>query len=134
MSNLQTVQGTYAAFGRVDILGILSYLADRADWEYAYAKTPNEVPWLQPRRDKAGVAKFFESLGALEITRFIPKGFLEGSDVVVALFDIEATVKRTGNRIVETDEAHIWRFNRDGKVVAFRHCADTHQQLMALKG
>lgn len=134
MSNLEVVQDVYAEFGRGDVPAILDKLADDVDWEYAYRVMPNPLPWLQPREDKAGVAKFFESLGSLEFHAFTPKAFLEGAGLVVALIDLEATVKETGKRIVETDEAHIWHFNEAGKVVRFRHCADTYQQTMAYNG
>lgn len=64
MSNLQTVQEIYAAFGRGDTSAILDKLADDVDWDYGYWDAPNPVPWLQAQRGKAGAAKFFESLGA----------------------------------------------------------------------
>jgi ketosteroid isomerase-like protein len=131
MSNLKTVQDIYQAFGRGDVSAILDKIEDSVDWEYAYTVAPTLVPWLQPRKDKNGVAQFFESLAALEFHQFIPKTFLEGPGLVVALCDLEATVKETGKRIIETEEAHIWHFNEAGKVVRFRHCADTYQQVMA---
>lgn len=56
---------------------------------------------------------------------------LEGPDLVVALIDLEATVKETGKRIVERDEVHIWHFDEAGKVVRFRHCVDIYQHAMA---
>lgn len=135
MSDLQVVQDIYAAFGRGDIPAILEKLADDVDWDYAYRAAPNPVPWLQPQRGKAGVAGFFQSVQAnLEIHRFAVNALAEGPGVVVALFDIEATVKPTGKRIVEQDEAHIWHFNEAGQVVRFRHCADTYQQVLASTG
>lgn len=130
-SNMETIQQIYEAFGRGDIPTILAKMADNVDWEYAYRKAPNPVPWLQPRTNKAGVGQFFESLASLEFHRFVPNAILEGPDLVVALIDIEATVKKTGKRIVEQNEAHIWHFDKAGKVVRFRHCADTYQQAMA---
>ncbi len=133
MSNIEVVQGIYEALGRGDLPAILDQVADVVDWEYAYRTAPNDVPWLQPRDDKAGIEKFFESLVALEIHSFTPKTLLEGPGLVVALCDIDFTVKKTGKRVVEVDEAHIWHFNDEGKVVRFRHCADTHQNLMACK-
>jgi hypothetical protein len=135
MSNIRTVQDIYAAFGRGDIPAILDKLADDVDWDYAYRSAPNPLPWLQPQRGRTGVGGFFKSVqDNLEIRRFAVNALTEGSSVVVALFDIEATVRRTGKPIVEHDEAHIWHFNEAGKVVRFRHCADTYQQVMAYQG
>jgi ketosteroid isomerase-like protein len=133
MSNVTAVRSIYAAFGRGDILAILDKLAEDVDWDYAYRAVANPIPWLQPQRGKEGAAAFFRALQEnLEIHRFAVSAPAEGSDLVVALFDIEATVKATGKRFVEQDEAHVWRFNDAGKVNRFRHCADTYQQAVAL--
>ncbi len=59
----------------------------------------------------------------------IPYGFH-----VVALFNVELTVKATGKRVVEEIQVHLWHFNPAGKVVRFRHRADTHQHQMAWRG
>ena len=131
MSNLKTVQEIYAAFGAGDVPTILSKLADDVDWEYGPGST--DVPWLQRRRGPAAVAGFFESLGALEANKFAPKQLLEAGDVVVALIDIDFTVKANGKRIAEEDEMHLWRFNAEGKVARFRHGADTHMHHLAIK-
>ena len=131
MSNIKAVQDIYAAFGRGDIPAILDRLADSIEWEYGFA--PNEVPWLQLRRGRAEVGEFFESLNALEFHKFEPKTFLEGSGLVVALLNFEVTVKHTGKRIVEEDEAHIWHFDVSGQVIRFRHCLDTYQHVTAYR-
>ena len=130
--NLKVVEQIYAAFGKGDVPAILAKLADTVDWDYAYRAAPNPIPWLQPRLGVGGAAEFFKSVQAnLEIHRFAVSALAQGPGVVVALFDIEATIKRTGKRIVEQDQAHIWRFNEAGKVVRFRHCADTYQHAKA---
>lgn len=131
-TNSNTVREIYEAFGRGDIPAILDKLDENVEWEYAYG--PNEVPWLQPHQGRNEAGKFFESLGATEIHSFVPKAILEGDKVVVALVDITFTVKKTGKKVVEQDEAHVWRFDDAGKVVRFRHCADTHQNLQAYRG
>lgn len=132
MSNIKIVQSIYEAFGRGDVPFIVSQMAPEVVWEYGSA--PHDIPWLQPQQGPAGVAKFFENLAAVEFHKFVPKVLLEGPDLVVALTDLEVTVKKTGRRIVETDEPHIWHFNKNGKVVRFRHAADTLQHLNAFKG
>ena len=135
MSNIKVIEEIYASFGRGDIPAILRHLAEDVEWEYAYRAAPNPVPWLQPRREKTGVAEFFKSLqDNLDIHRFGVNALAEGANLVVGIIDIEMTVKRTGKRIAEHDEAHIWRFNDAGMVVRFRHCADTYQQALALDG
>jgi ketosteroid isomerase-like protein len=65
----------YAAFGRGDIPAILSQLAETIEWEYGMSNAG--VPWLQPRRGRAEVPRFFESLNAFDLQKFQPKTFLE---------------------------------------------------------
>ncbi|RMD92020.1 MAG: hypothetical protein D6814_17540 [Calditrichaeota bacterium] len=73
-------------------------LADDVDWDDAHQESPNPVLWLQPQGGKKGVTGFFQIVQEnLEIYRFGVNALAEGSDAVVALFDFEAAVKRTGN-------------------------------------
>jgi uncharacterized protein len=129
VSNLQTVQEMYAAFRRGDIPAILSRLAESVEWEYGPVSTT--VPWLQRRRGRDGAAAFFASLAEIELRRFAPKEFLEGDGIVVVLLDVEFTVRATGQRVVEEDEIHVWRFDSGGQVVRYRHGVDTHLHQLA---
>src|SRR5262245_21721900 len=125
----------YEAFGRGDVPAILACLADDVEWEYGANST--DVPWLQPRRGRAAVGGFFESLAAIEIHKFVPKAIMDvlivDKPVVVSLVDLEATVRATGRRWLEEDEVHIWHFDANGKVRRFRHRVDTHQTWLAFK-
>lgn len=132
MDNVKTIHEIYAAFGRGDISAILDRLADGIEWEYGAAT--DGVPWLQPRRGRGEVAAFFESLRLLDIRKFAPKMLIEGPGVVVALIDVELTVKKTGKPIVEEDEVHLWHFNAEGRVIRFRHRVDTQQHVAAYRG
>lgn len=132
MTHIETVQRMYEAFGRKDVPAILQHLADDVDWDYGLTST--DVPWLQRRRGPAEVGQFFQSLAALEFHKFQLTNILGSGNLVVALFDLEVTVRATGRRIVEEDEVHIWYFNDEGKVSRFRHRVDTHQHLLALRG
>src|ERR1700730_6716089 len=132
MSNLQTTQEIYEAFGRGDVPAILSKLSETVDWEYGASSS--EVPWLQHRQGPDGAAAFFSSLAAIQIQRFTSKKFLDGGNVVVVLVDIEFTVTATGKRVVEEDEVHIWHFDDQGKVIRFRHRVDTQQHALAYRG
>jgi len=132
MTGAQTVQQVYELFGKGDIPGILAKLAPDVEWEYGEAST--DVPWLQPRGGREAVAGFFQSLLAIEFHSFVPRTILESGRTVVALVDLDATVKATGARVVELDEVHIWHFGDDGLVRRFRHRADTHLQWQAYHG
>ena len=128
----QTVEEIYAAFGRGDVAAILDRLDESVEWEYG--AQPGDVPWLQPRHGKDGAAEFFASLAVLEIHSFVPKAILGRDRLVVALVDVEATVKATGKRFTEEDEVHLWHFGDAGRIVRFRHRVDTLQQHNAWKG
>ena len=129
MSHVKTVQSIYDAFGKGDVPTILGHLAENIEWEYGIVST--NVPWLQARRGRAEVPRFFQALADFEIQKFELKTLLESGDVVVALIDLEGTVRSTRCRVVEEDEAHIWHFDAEGKVSRFRHRADTFQHWLA---
>lgn len=131
MTNLETVQAIYADFGAGNVAAIIDRMDEAVEWERN--GTDHGVPWLKPGRGKAHVAQFFASLAAVEITRFVPTNLLVGGDQVVAVIDIEATVKATGVA-VRDEELHLWTFGPDGKVTGFRHVVDTAQHVAALKG
>lgn len=133
MSNAQTVKDIYTAFIQGNVPAVLERLSESVEWEYGM--TTPDVPWLQPRRGRKGVADFFMSLGEhLEVHRFTPKAVLESDGLVVSLVDFDGTVKRTGRRLVEEDEVHIWHFDKAGRVARFRHRSDTYQSLEAWRG
>jgi ketosteroid isomerase-like protein len=132
MTHAETVQGMYAAFQRGDLAAIFGCLAEDVVWEYGI-ETPG-VPWLAHRRGRHEVPGFFASMAHFELIRFEPKALLAHDDVVVALIDVEITVKATGHRLVEADEVHIWRFNSEGRVASFAHKVDTYQHWRACGG
>jgi uncharacterized protein len=129
LAHADSVREIYQAFGRGDTDAILEHLADDVEWEYGPNST--DVPWLQPLRNRDNVPQFFEALAGLEIHRFEPTMLLENGHVVVALIDLEATVRATGRRVIEVDEVHIWHFNEAGAVIKFRHRVDSHQHWVA---
>lgn len=47
------------------------------------------------------------------------------------LLVLEVIVLRNGRTLVEIDEPHVWHFDDRGRVVKFRHAADTHGQWLA---
>ena len=128
MSDLDTVHQIYDAFGRGDMPEILSKLSDNVEWEYG---STSNVPWLQRRQGREAAAGFFASLEQIQMNRFVPKDFFGGDGTVVVLLDVDFTVRSTGKRVIEEDEIHVWRFNPEGKVIRFRHGADTHQHHLA---
>jgi ketosteroid isomerase-like protein len=124
MSNVDTVKQIYDAFGRGDVPAIIDKLDENVEWD---TEIPTEgVPWLQPRRGKANVPAFFESLAPLTITRFEPHTFFETDDKVFVLIALEGT-NASGKSFNMPYEGHLWVFGGDGKVAKFQHVADTAQ-------
>jgi ketosteroid isomerase-like protein len=126
----KTVEAIYAAFRSGDIAGILGALREDVAWEHDTAD--HGIPWLAPRRGRARVAGFFESLRALDLRRFEPKRILADDSMAIALIHVEIAVRAT-SRVITDLEMHLWTFDAEGKVARFRHVADTHQHWLALQ-
>ena len=132
MSNLDAVRRIYDAFGRADVPGVLAELSEDVEWEYGAGST--DTPWLRPLHGRQMVPAFFRQLFTnTEIEHFAVKDLLEKGDLVLAVVDMRFRVIRTRKVVDEEDEVHVWRF-REGKVVRFRHRADTHLQHEAWHG
>jgi ketosteroid isomerase-like protein len=131
MANIDTVAAIYEAFGRGDIPAILDRVAPDVEWEYGQPST--DVPWLQPRRGREGAGEFFASLAVLEFHRFDVSALLADATgtIVVGLCQVEVSIRGTGVRFVEEDEAHLFHFNAEGLVQRFRHRVDSHQHWKA---
>lgn len=130
-NHIKTVQSMYDAFQKGDIAFVVSCFANDIVWEYA--PTTAAIPWLAPRKGKQEAAGFFEALSQVELTKFKVNHVMGDGNVVVGLIDIEGTIKATGKKVVENDEAHVWHFDATGKVSKFRHCADTYKHFKALE-
>jgi len=134
MSNVETVQEIYAAFGRADVPAIPGRLAGDVRWEHwpdGGGAQRHGVPWLAERAGRDDVAGFFASLAALDIHAFAPRAFLEGDGMVAAVIELDATVVATGERIRDV-EIHLWSFGADGRVTEFRHFVDTVKDVEAV--
>ena len=123
------VQAAYQDFQRGDIASLLSRLTDDISWY-----TPGEgtaIPFAGPRRGKAEVACFFESVGStLEFHSFDPNEFISHGDVVVALGTWDVTVRGTSVRIAD-GFAMVFRL-RDGKIAEFHEYSDSRPLAEAL--
>jgi ketosteroid isomerase-like protein len=129
MSNVETVQAIYAAFGRGDVPFILDQVADDVAWE-AWADNSAQtagVAHLAPRHGKQGVAEFFGVVGTFEIVDFDVIAILDGGDKVAAEFVIEANLPNGGH--YRDEEMHLWSFDEDGKVTRLRHYTDTAKHI-----
>ena len=137
MSNLDTVQSLYEAFGRGDIPTILGHLADDVAWHQFDDNTAIAagVPWLAPRTGVAGATEFFTAIGGrdLEVTDFQVLALLDGGDKVAAECVVEAKVPGT-DRGYRDEIVHLWSFNDAGQVTRYRQYVDTAKETAAYTG
>ena len=117
-----TVQGAYADFQRGDIASLLNRCDDGIEWETPGAGTA--IPYAGKVHGKAGVAAFFQSLGAtVDFHDFQTREYFSNGDTVVCLGAFDGTVRATGIR-VKDDFAMAFRL-RGGKIVAFKEYSDS---------
>lgn len=124
--NIETVKSIYEAFGRGDVPAILEALHPDVEWEFAASPHAVTIPWLVPGRGKDAVARFFATVGEnLRFESFEIIAVMGEGEWVVGLASLAAVHTGTGKRLVERCEPHVWRFDREGRVIAMRHGADT---------
>lgn len=127
MSNLETVKAIYDAFGRGDIPFILSCLDENVAWEKWHSNHAQKsgVPYMQERNSIAGVTEFFGEVGKLGVKMANAISIIgEGNNFAVE-FEIET------ERFGYEEEMHLWKFDENGKVIAFRHYLDTAKHIAA---
>lgn len=130
--NLETVKAIYDAFSRGDVAAILERLHEEVRWEEwadSRAQTAG-VPWLLPRRGRAGAAEFFGVVGQFRFDEFQVHSLLADDHQVAAEITVDCTILSTGAR-VRDEELHLWTFDEAGRVVRFRHYIDTAKHIAA---
>jgi uncharacterized protein len=132
MSNVETVQSIYEAFGRGDLPYIIALLDEDVAWDQ---DTPSwGVPWYEPRNGAAEVPAFFAALGEHAVLHKLePRNILTGGNQVAVLLDYELEAKATG-RSVAGVEIHLWTLDDAGKITRFAHVLDRHAQVAAFRG
>jgi uncharacterized protein len=133
MSNAQTTQEIYEAFGRGDIPAVLERLAEDVQWESWGDNTAQQagVPWFEPQQGREGVSRFFEMVGGWEIREFSVLAIMEGGNKVAAEIVMEAVP--AGGEPYRDEEMHLWDFNDDGLVTRMRHYTDTAKHMKAAR-
>lgn len=129
MNPVEVVKACYEAFGRGDVPGVLSHLADDVSWvDPGYP----DLPYAGKCRGPAAVAEFFQKLNEQwEFTSFEPRVFLEtGPDVAVfGHFSVRA---RSSSQAASTPWAMHWRVE-NGRVVSYEAYTDTAALARALR-
>jgi uncharacterized protein len=130
MSNLETIQGVYEAFGRGDIESVIAALHP-------------EIEWIEPEMDALpyggthhGVEAVANEVFALipqtwEMVELRPDEWIEDGDTVVVTGQFTARAK--GRQEGSWRFAHVWKM-RDGKAMRVEPFLDTLAELRALGG
>jgi ketosteroid isomerase-like protein len=133
-TNLGAVNELYGAFGRGDIPTILDLLADDVRWEHwadSFVQRA-DVPSLQARSGRDGVAGFFAEIASWDVSEFSVLDVMASESQVVAEIVIEATLPNGGR--FRDEELHLWGFNEEGKIDRMRHYVDTAKHIAAENG
>lgn len=134
--HLATVAAMYEAFGRGDIPALLEHVSDDVEWEVWADNTAQKagVPWMLPRRGKAGVGEFFRVVAEeLDIQEFKVLSVMGGGNQVAAEFVLAAKLRK-GEGGYRDEEMHLWTFDDAGKVVRLRHYTDTAKHVAVWQG
>ena len=133
MTNLNTTQQIYEAFGRGDVPAIVDLCAEDVAWEHWEDNWAQKkgIPILQERTGKLGVGEFFAAVGTLTMQSFEVLNIMEGGNQVAVTFVIEYDTPVGGH--LRDEEMHLWTFDPAGKVSGLRHYVDTAKHLSAWK-
>jgi hypothetical protein len=117
--------GAYEAFGKGDISAILDKLDENVAWD-TQADVPG-VPWLSPRRGKANVPAFFESLAPLHFHPLRAAHLLHGRRQGVCADSHRSGFKGKALRHPERrpllDKLLLYKASFAGSPAAFAHLA-----------
>ena len=126
--NLDIVRRGYDAFGRGDIEGLVSLMADDVTW---VSSGPSDLPTAGKRRGHDQVREFFRIVNEMfQFDMFDPHTFVAQGDRVVVLGKDAIKLKASGEAL-EEDWAHAFTL-KDGKIVAFQEYIDTAALVAAL--
>lgn len=122
-TNIERVQGIYAAYGRGDMPALLAAVDDDVSWGIE-SVAAGEVAPFGVVRGKAGVARFFAAWAeSADFASFDPHDYLAVGDHVFNHLSYEIVVKATGKRSRNFSLQH-WTF-RNGLLIRWRGYEDT---------
>jgi len=125
-TDVSTIRGAYEAFGRGDIPGVMSALAQSVDW-----RSPDVLPHGGAFKGHDGVGSFFQGIGATwEDLHVAPAQFIDAGGEVIVLGRASGTLRGAGAG--DYGFAHVFTFT-DGAVTAFREYVDPGDAVVAAK-
>lgn len=135
MSHIDTVRKVIGALEANNADAFRELLADDVRWEYhptGNTAQDEDVPYMRLREGaQSAAAGFLADIAQdFDLTDLDVKALLEGDGYVAVLLSYELTVKATG-KTIRDEEIHLYEFDADGKVAAFRHFLDTAKAIDA---
>jgi ketosteroid isomerase-like protein len=125
MSNIDIVEGVYAAMGAADLDGVLAHCAPEITITQA-----EELPWGGHFVGRDGIIDFVTKLITNIDSKVTPEGMFEAGDRVIQRGRTRGTTRASGTEF-DVPEVHVWTV-RNGKVVAAEFYIDTPAMLAAL--
>jgi len=127
-SNVELIQGAYAAFGAGDLQKLLGLMTSDIAWEFPASQV---IPWAGTFKGPGEVGRFFSTMMEhSEPETFEPLHFVASEADVVALGRYRFRVKSTG-KTWACEWAHAFTV-RDGKIASFREYTDTAAMASAM--
>ncbi|MEQ8230172.1 MAG: nuclear transport factor 2 family protein [Gammaproteobacteria bacterium] len=121
MTNIETTQAIFTAFGAGDIPAILAHLDEHIVIEF-YG--PRVIPYAGTYQGRQQAREFFETvLSSVRINEFTPDEFLADVDKVVVTGHLNLDAIATG-RTIDSDFVHVITL-ADGKWTRFRDFMNT---------
>jgi ketosteroid isomerase-like protein len=117
-----------------DVSTILQRLAVDVAWDVwprNYAQDAG-VAHLSPRRGRSEVVGFFTVISEWSVREFDVEDIIGEGEQVVAQLHVEFDLPGGGR--LHDEELHLWTFDDQGRVSAFRHYTDTAKHIAAQAG
>ncbi len=124
MSNVQTMQAAYAAFGNNDPSVLFGAMAPDIQWHEAEGNPlADRNPYVGPQAIGEGV--FGRLLAAIDGFSAVPDRFIDGGDDVIVFGRYRGTMKQNGAAL-DAPYCHAYHFRGD-RIVSFQQYTDTAQ-------
>jgi len=124
MTNSQTIQAGYAAFGHNDPSVLFGAMAPDIQWHEAEGNPlADQNPYVGAKAIGEGV--FGRLLAAIDGFSAVPDHFVDGGDDVVVLGRYGGTMKH-GGATLDAPFCHVYRFSGD-RIVSFQQYTDSEQ-------
>lgn len=123
-ANIAVVKDIYAAFSRGDVGAIMQHIADDLH-AFGVVSERQLIPWHIQIAKKEDVPKFFQAIAeSSEFTRFEPRDFASGGDVVYCTISFDVTFRHNRKKLTADNVMHRFKFKGE-KVIEWRGSEDT---------